>query len=175
MTVIIGIGNSDNKLTQEAWSRYCRETDGAIRSRMTTVFFHGFTPSDAPKQSASWVFEQPAPLSQWEGLLTELRDIAGKYRQDSIAVTCGETEIVPAHPVWIQPAALERRLREIDQIRVNMGLEPDPFQELRDLANQPIDPETREKLLKDEIPEGPPMVGGQMIVTPIIPDPRQVW
>lgn len=92
MTITVQIGNSDNKLTQVEWSAFCQEVDKAVMSRTPNVYFHGFSHGAAPWQNACWVadFEKPPLLH----LRYDLRGLAVKYRQESIALTTGTTEFV---------------------------------------------------------------------------------
>lgn len=98
-TATVCIGNSDNKLTQEEWSRYCAEIHAAIDFRAAEIHFHGFTAPNSTRQSACWVIGWPKKPVIQGGLISELRDIACKYRQDAIAITLGETRMLgPQQP-----------------------------------------------------------------------------
>lgn len=88
MTLIILIGNSDNKLTQQRWSAYVEDCDNLIRLNSNRVHFRGSSPSIAPYQNHCWVVE---PL---DNFLKALSAIGKKYNQDSIAVINGETSFI---------------------------------------------------------------------------------
>lgn len=91
-TATIQIGNTDNKLTQQEWAEFCKTVEATIQKHDCAVHFYGFPPGDAKWQNAAWVIAVPF------GALTSLRfhlaGIAGEYRQESIAVTIGETVFV---------------------------------------------------------------------------------
>lgn len=84
MIVYVSIGNSDDKLTQADWSDFYRAVDEYLRR----FIIHGAWQSvtSARWQNACWCLELPdnAPIGiGW--IKDHLRDLAIKYRQDSIA------------------------------------------------------------------------------------------
>jgi hypothetical protein len=92
MTVTIQIGNSDDKLTQSQWCDFVRIIESLIDTNGTRVYFFGGPPTYARWQNAAWVFEiAPENTERLKRLLIELR---GKWGQDSIAWTEGETEFI---------------------------------------------------------------------------------
>lgn len=103
MTVLVSIGNSDDKLTQSQWNRFWRDVDNSIRARSLVVHGAWVSESVSEYQNAAWCFE---PLSSdgddrsVTGILkTRLVFLAEKYGQDSIAWMEGETEMLPGRPV----------------------------------------------------------------------------
>lgn len=92
-TIIIQIGNSDDKLTQKEWSAYVKKIERAIIKHASEVHFSGFSVGDAPWQNAAWVFV-PDPEGFTKYLPERLREIRTEYRQDSIAWTEGETQFI---------------------------------------------------------------------------------
>lgn len=94
-TVVIQIGNSDNKLTQNEWAHFCVYAHSAISENVYQVHFKGGSDYDAPWQNACWVCEMTAHNSL-EKLKGELSVLCEQFRQDSIAITCVETEFVTA-------------------------------------------------------------------------------
>jgi hypothetical protein len=83
-TVFVQIGNTDNKLTQQEWSHFVSDTRLAIRGWAREVHFDGGSDGDAPWQNHCWAAEFTS--SKIEALLRgELRVLAQRYRQDSIA------------------------------------------------------------------------------------------
>lgn len=90
MTIIIQIGNTDNKLTQQEWSRYCRKVDECVRHHADEIHFYGHPPGDQPWQNAAWITQMDS-LGR-VGLVRELGNIKREFNQDSIAITLGETE-----------------------------------------------------------------------------------
>lgn len=90
MEIVIQIGNSDNKLTQQEWSSFVYDTDELLR--MYGVFhFSGGSPSNAGWQNYCWVIESQKTMS---GLEYELSRLAVRYKQDSIALTIGQTVFI---------------------------------------------------------------------------------
>jgi hypothetical protein len=91
-TVYISIGNSDDKLTQAEWSQYVVE----IIARVVSIgHTHGawFSLPHTPYQNACWCveFTSAADVAEAREVATEIRE---KYRQDSIAWACAETEFI---------------------------------------------------------------------------------
>ena len=91
-TVVIQIGNSDDKLSQSRWSEYCTQVDYAIRSSAVHVHFNGTSPGDAPWQNAAWIFEMEA--DDVDDLIYNLVNIRQAFGQESIAIQWGETKFI---------------------------------------------------------------------------------
>ena len=89
-TVTVLIGNTDNKLTQQEWAQFYMDVSGAVSREADRVQFSGSSPGFAPWQNACFV----AVVERPERLRLALGALAAKWRQDSIAVVCGETEFV---------------------------------------------------------------------------------
>jgi hypothetical protein len=94
-TAVIQVGNSDNKLTQQEWSEFVGDVQDLLRVGHYATHFAGTSPSAAPWQNACWVLEIVSDM-QKDHLRTALGFFAKKYRQESIALTFGTTEFVPA-------------------------------------------------------------------------------
>lgn len=92
-TLVIQIGNTDNKLTQKEWAWFCEAVKDTIRKAGFAVHFYGNSPGDALWQNAAWVVDGD-PQSAREEFANDLRRIALAFRQDSIAVTVGETKFL---------------------------------------------------------------------------------
>lgn len=91
-TVVIQIGNSDNKLTQSEWAHYAERMRSAIAANVFRCHFSGGSDWDAPWQNACWVCELEAGKC---GVLTEaVRKCREQFKQDSVAVTIGDTTFV---------------------------------------------------------------------------------
>lgn len=88
-TVTIQIGNSDNKLTQERWSEFCK-TVSVHAALAGQVHFYGHSPGDARWQNACWVVVLKDDRAV-RRLQLNLADIRQMFNQDSIAVTVGAT------------------------------------------------------------------------------------
>ena len=91
MTVVVQIGNSDNKLTQEDWSWFVSEIDDLIKDYKVQIHFRGGSSWDSPWQNACWVIEHISNYNDFEKEITHIRK---RYSQDSVAITYGETEFV---------------------------------------------------------------------------------
>lgn len=95
MTVHIAIGNSDNRLTQQQWAAYWYEVDRLVQ--FTAPHIHGawLSASASPYQNACWGFE--LGTGNLRGRMQDvLREIAGRYGQDSIAWNESDTEFLLA-------------------------------------------------------------------------------
>ncbi len=89
-TLVIQIGNSDNKLTQQRWADFVAEVGFMLERLSPHKHFHGCSEGSQPWQNACWVFE-----SDHGGKIEkELSQLARKYDQDSIALTYGKTVFV---------------------------------------------------------------------------------
>lgn len=93
-TVVVQIGNTDNKLSQQEWSQFIKETESVLAGFVGQVHFSGGSSPDAPWQN--WCFVHVSYYEHEESLKIRLKELALKFRQDSIAVTFGETQFVEA-------------------------------------------------------------------------------
>lgn len=94
---VISIGNSDDKLTQQEWSEYVSEVHDLIIRWPFPIYFHATSVGSAPWQNACWVLDARDHLDQVSAiniLRQNLARMAAKYKQDSIALTLGDTELV---------------------------------------------------------------------------------
>jgi len=91
-TIIIQIGNTDDKLTQVEWSAFCRHMQAAINEHAQQIHFAGGAEYHMPWQNACWVFEI-APVMA-DCLRPKVIALRTEYRQDSVAWTEGETAFV---------------------------------------------------------------------------------
>ena len=91
-TVTVQIGNSDDKLTQKQWAQFVNTVESATEKWGLQTHFFSASSGHKPWQNACWVLEISPELFQM--LLVELSEIAKNFRQDSIAVTTGETIFV---------------------------------------------------------------------------------
>lgn len=100
MTVHIAIGNSDNRLTQQQWGAYWYEVDRLVQFTAPRIHGAWLSASASPYQNACWGFELAGRdterlRSRMQGLL---REIAGRYGQDSIAWNESDTVFLPGIP-----------------------------------------------------------------------------
>jgi len=89
-TIVIQIGNSDDKLSQSSWADYISDVNRLLFSQH--IHFSGGSAPDHPWQNYCWVIEcEDDAVRLIEYKLTQIR-IA--HRQDSIAFTIGNTEFI---------------------------------------------------------------------------------
>ena len=93
-TVTLQIGNSDDKLTQQEWSNFVTEMGGIVSIFAEQVHFHGGSPFGAPWQNAAWIFTPKMTEHTERGFRDMVQSIRAKFRQESVAVTIGETKFV---------------------------------------------------------------------------------
>lgn len=91
-TVVVQIGNSDNKLSQVEWSQFVSYVRDAIGEHSEHIHFDGGARHDAPWQNACFVSEVSS--DNQERLMVDIRSHREMFRQDSVAVTIGETAFV---------------------------------------------------------------------------------
>jgi hypothetical protein len=103
-TVTIGIGNSDNRLTQGEWADFQRRVQSEIVERRYSIHFAGASHPDVAWQNACWVIETPYSEQYLDNvdfaqdIYDFLSVIARDFRQDSIALTIGNTLLVKPKP-----------------------------------------------------------------------------
>ena len=88
-TVVIQIGNTDDKLSQLMWSAFIHAVADKVYHRAKQVHFSGYSDPSETWQNAAWIFE----ISEEESLRLwgEMKVLASLYNQDSIAWTEGNT------------------------------------------------------------------------------------
>lgn len=82
-TVYISIGNSDDKLTQAEWAAFYRDANLLVREYAEGVHGQWVSEPASAWQNACWCIEIDRGLVS--NLKQRLGELAGKYRQDSIA------------------------------------------------------------------------------------------
>lgn len=83
VTVLVQIGNSDDKLIQAVWAKFYESVTEAITAVEQNRWFSGASSPTASWQNAAWVFSMPRHKTEF--LKQKLGLIAGEYNQDSIA------------------------------------------------------------------------------------------
>lgn len=83
-TVYVSIGNSDDKLTQDEWAAFLIEVERAVRRWGGWIHGVWYSAPVSSWQNACFCFEIHNEWAE-ERQVQELRGIARKYRQDSIA------------------------------------------------------------------------------------------
>ncbi len=90
MIACIQIGNSDNKLTQQEWSKFVAECKIVIGEFCAITYFFSPSPGDASWQNACWVIA--VNEADIDALKRGLVKIRKRYMQDAIAVVIGPVQ-----------------------------------------------------------------------------------
>jgi hypothetical protein len=91
-TIVVSVGNSDNKLIQEEWSRFVHDIDSLIRVHAKQVHFFGGAPNWMPWQNTAWMFDCEDIYVKH---LKEVLAATGReYNQDAVAYLEGETQFL---------------------------------------------------------------------------------
>ena len=88
-TVIIQIGNTDNKLSQHEWHKFVNAMDVILLD--SNIHFRGFSNPDSLYQNACWVIEHDDSI---DSLCEDITNCRKLYNQDSAAITIGTTRFV---------------------------------------------------------------------------------
>ena len=89
-TLVIQIGNSDNKLDQGAWSSFYEEILDMIEGMTDIIHFSAPSVGSAPWQNAAFIFEIDVG-DKLDYILRSIPHFCQRYGQASIAVTIGES------------------------------------------------------------------------------------
>ena len=92
LTVVIQIGNTDGKLSQNEWAEFAFCMRQIVKENVSCVHFHGGSDWDAPWQNACWVCE--ISKDQIEKLKDEVSGCRKVWSQTSAAFTTGYTEMI---------------------------------------------------------------------------------
>jgi len=92
ITMVVLIGNSDNKLTQSEWAHYVEAMRLVIERACYIVHFFGGSSTYAPWQNVCWTIE--INIANVDILKFDITNIRRSYKQDSVAVMTGVTEFI---------------------------------------------------------------------------------
>lgn len=92
-TVTVQTGNSDDKLSQRDWAELAAKVEQAVMRNSVQIHFSGAAAATMPWQNACVVAEVKDPFQMLQ-LTKELKAIGRQFKQDAIAVTFGQTEMV---------------------------------------------------------------------------------
>lgn len=92
-TVVIQIGNSDDKLGQRDWSAFVKCVQLVIEKHVDQIHFGGASENSAPCQNCCWVLS--VDKSNMDILREQLVSACYLYKQDSLAWLEGDIELVP--------------------------------------------------------------------------------
>ena len=92
ITIVVQIGNSDDKLPQARWARFITRVHSVCADALT-VHFSGGSAQDATWQN--YCILGVAEEEFWvDHLRSDLSQLAAEFGQESIALTIGKTEFV---------------------------------------------------------------------------------
>ncbi len=92
ITVVVQIGNSDDKLTQVRWARFITRVCSVCADSLTVHFSGGSRP-DAIWQN--YCVLGVAEEKFWiDHLRSDLSQLVAEFGQESIAMTIGDTEFI---------------------------------------------------------------------------------
>jgi hypothetical protein len=86
MYIVISIGNTDNKLTQQEWSSFVVQMDSALHLEGKIHFFGGSSTWD-PWQNAAWILESTSNIKSIQEVVTLIRK---RYNQESAFFMIGD-------------------------------------------------------------------------------------
>lgn len=92
-TVYISIGNSDDKLTQEQWSKYWIAMSAQVISLASVTHGSWFSNPVSPWQNACWCVEFPGEAVEMTAR-EEAAALGREYGQDSVAWATATTEFL---------------------------------------------------------------------------------
>lgn len=95
-TQIIQIGNSDDKLSQADWSEFIDALGKLLVTHASEIHFMGYSSPTTRWQTCCVVFNLREGLGA--SLVKELGELARDFRQESIALTMGQTMFIRPAP-----------------------------------------------------------------------------
>jgi len=90
-TLVVQIGNSDDKLSQKEWSLFVMEMNHFIEHYCGEVHFSGGSDCSKAWQNYCWVGVFDAVQNSIELIKLDIREMRLRYKQDSVAVVIGES------------------------------------------------------------------------------------
>ncbi len=93
-TIVVQIGNSDNKLTQNEWAHFASAVKTNVAENVHRIHFQGGSDWDAPWQNACWVCEAMPEEFYLETLTTRLAKCRETFQQESVAFLVGITTFI---------------------------------------------------------------------------------
>ena len=91
-TVVVLIGNSDDKLSQARWSDFYMYVDSVINSYSRDVHFSGTSIPNHRWQNACFVGE--VSINAIDDIRNYLKRLKDEFKQHSIAILVGDTEFI---------------------------------------------------------------------------------
>ena len=87
-TVVIQIGNSDDRLTQSEWAKFVNDMNHIVENHADEIHFFGGSSNWENRQNACWIFTSDVVPE----LLQNIKPIRQNYKWESVAVTRGCTQ-----------------------------------------------------------------------------------
>jgi|GEM_PF-2287190 len=91
-TIIVQIGNSDNKLRQAEWADFVQRVGAIVQEYASAIYFFGGPENWSVLQRVCWVFD--CEESHLPAMKPRLADAREQFRQESLAFTEGQTEFL---------------------------------------------------------------------------------
>lgn len=91
-TIIIQIGNSDDRLSQIEWSEFVNEVQQAVEIFANEIHFFGASSNWMRWQNAAWILS--CDESNIRGFKHDMSKLGKQFKQDSIAWSESETEFI---------------------------------------------------------------------------------
>ena len=122
-TIVIAIGNSDDKLTQKDWARYCLEIEIFVQRYAVHTFAQCYALPNQQYQNAVFIFAAPDDTLTY--MKSRLAIIADHFQQDSIAWVDGITEMIHAKPA----ETTELKTAEGHDAEITQDLKPGEYRD----------------------------------------------
>lgn len=90
--ILVSIGNTDNKLTQQEWSQFVGAVGDTLRSYETERHFFGGSETYAPWQNVCWLCL--VNDHQLLEIKSRIRHLCDWYRQDSAFLLTGTGQFI---------------------------------------------------------------------------------
>ena len=94
VTLVLMIGNTDNRLTQQEWAAYCNEFMQLVTREALEVHFCGGPSTWSTYQNLCMVGVFDLGEPDHSRFVRELQDLRVRFRQDSVAVVPGITQFI---------------------------------------------------------------------------------
>jgi hypothetical protein len=94
MNFTLQIGNSDNKLTQQEWSKIIKEIENLLTIYHAQRYFTGGSDCKEAWQNYCWCFDLEGSEFLIKAFKEQLRRCRERYLQDSVAILQGTSEFI---------------------------------------------------------------------------------
>jgi hypothetical protein len=90
MYLVVSVGNTDNKLTQQEWYQFTSDVNDEVMQCGKTHFYGG-PPNWWKYQNVAWIVELEVSVVEFTSRITKVRE---RYNQDSAFILYGEGRFV---------------------------------------------------------------------------------